>query len=328
MRIDKVPGTPAARIPLPELDRLLSTLEVDFVRLSECLISPGWQLAFQPQQFPAIHYTLRGSGRFGVGDTFSIPIEPHSLVIVPPGQTNRMDSMVEQRPVDTLEYDSSKWPPLVPGQVRRIIAGPDEPKMLIICGYFRASYGTSLELFSPQNRPIHEKFDSNDQVDVKLRAALEELVAQEVGAGAMTASLMKQVLIAVFRRSLSSHDLWVERFSSLRDVQIARALAEMVARPGAPHTLRSLSELSGLSRSGFAERFTSVLGRAPMTALRELRLKHAAHLLRMEGLSVEQVANAAGYSSRSSFVRAFRRAHGCDPSDYRKMAAAAKDPAR
>ena len=321
-----MPGTPAARIPLHELDRLLSALEVDFVRLSECLISPGWRLSFQPHEFTAIHYMLQGSGRFGVGDTFSIPIEPHSLIIVPPGRTYRMDSMVDQRPVDTLEYDLSKWPPLVPGQVRRIIAGPDEPKMLIICGYFRASYGASLDLFSPHNRPIHEKFDSKDQVDAKLRAALEELVAQEVGAGAMTASLMKQVLITIFRRSLGSQDLWTERFSALRDAQIARALAEMVVRPGAPHTLQSLSEISGLSRSGFAERFTSVLGRAPMTVLRELRLKHAAHLLRMETLSVEQAANAAGYSSRSSFVRAFRRAHGCDPSEYRKRTAG-KDPA-
>jgi AraC family transcriptional regulator, activator of mtrCDE len=327
MRIDKVPGTPAAKIPLQELDRLLSTLEVDFVRLTECLISPGWQLSFQPNQFPAIHYTLQGSGTFSVGDGFSIPIEPHSLVIVPPGQTYRMDNLVGQHLVDTLEYDASKWPPVVPGQVRRIVAGPNEPKMLIICGYFRASYGTSIELFSSHSRPIHENFDGNDQVDVKLRAALEELVAQEVGAGAMTASLMKQVLITIFRRSLSSQALWVERFSSLRDVQIARALAEMVARPGAPHTLQSLSEISGLSRSGFAERFTSVLGRAPMTALRELRLKHAAHLLRMEGQSIEQAANAAGYSSRSSFARAFRRAHGCDPSEYRKMAAD-KDPVR
>jgi AraC family transcriptional activator of mtrCDE len=302
------------------LDRLLSALEVNFVRLSECLISPGWRLAFQPHELPAIHYTLQGSGRFGVGETFSIPIEPHSLIVVPPGRTYRIDSKVGQRPVETFQYDSSKWPPLAPGQVRRIVAGSDEPKMLIICGYFRASYGTSLELFSPHNTPIHEAFDSKDQVDVKLRAALDELVAQEVGAGAMTASLMKQVLITVFRRSLSSQDLWVERFSALRDAQIARALAEMVARPGASHTLQSLSETSGLSRSGFVERFTAVLGRAPITVLRELRLKHAAHLLGMEGLSVEQAANAAGYSSRSSFVRAFRKAHGRDPSEYRKTA--------
>ncbi|SFH65216.1 AraC family transcriptional regulator [Bradyrhizobium sp. Gha] len=311
---------PAPRIPAHELDRLLSTLEVNFVKLTECLISPGWRLLFKPEELPAVHYTIHGRGRFGIGDSFSVDLEPHSLVIVPPGRAFQMDNMVEHRPVATLEYDPLKWPLVPAGEVRRIIAGEDEPKMLVICGYFRASYGTSLNLFSPQGAPIFEKFDSKDQLDQKLRAALDELAAQEIGAGAMTASLLKQVLIAVFRRSMSSTELWIERFSALRDVHVARALAEMVARPAAPHTLQSLAELSGLSRSGFVERFTTVLGRSPMAVLRQLRLKHAAHLLRADGVSVEQAANAAGYQSRSSFVRAFRTAYGCDPSEYRKVA--------
>jgi AraC-like DNA-binding protein len=54
--------------------------------------------------------------------------------------------------------------------------------------------------------------------------------------------------------------------------------------------------------------------------LRQLRLRHAAHLLNMDGVSVEQVANASGYENRSSFIRAFRKAYGCDPSEYRKAA--------
>jgi len=311
---------PGWRIPVHELDRLLSTLEVDFVRLTECLISPGWRLSFKAEDLPAVHYTIQGRGRFGIGETFSADLEPHSLVIVPPGRAFQIDSMVEHRPLATLEYDPLEWPIVPAGEVRRIVAGEDEPKMLVICGFFRASYGTSLSLFSPHGAPIFEKFDSEDQLDRKLRAALDELVAQEIGAGAMTASLMKQVLIAVFRRSMSSMDLWIERFSALRDVHVAKALAEMVARPAAPHTLQSLAELSGLSRSGFVERFTTVLGRAPMTVLRQLRLNHAAHLLKVDGVSVEQAANAAGYQSRSSFIRAFRKAYGCDPSEYRKLA--------
>ena len=250
--------------------------------------------------------------------TFSVDIEPHSLIIVPPGRTYRIDSMVEHRPVGTLKCDWSKWSLVPSGEVRRIIAGEEGPKTLVICGFFRASYGTSLDLFSTHSAPIFEKFDSKDQLDQKLLAALDELVAQEIGAGAMTASLLKQVLIAVFRRSLSSMGLWVERFSVLRDLHVAKALAEMVAKPGAPHTLQSLAEISGLSRSGFIERFRTVLGRAPMTVLRQLRLRHAARLLSVDGVSVEQAANAAGYQSRTSFIRAFRKAHGCDPSEYRK----------
>jgi AraC family transcriptional regulator, activator of mtrCDE len=315
--ISKVKGGPASRIPTHHLDRLLSALEVYFVRLSECLISSGWRLLFQPDELPGVHYTLQGNGRFAVGGTFSVDIEPHSLIIVPPGKTYSIDSMVEDRPIGTLQYDASKSPVVPPGEVRRIIAGKGEPKTLVICGHFRASFGATLDLFSVRSPPIFEKFDSKDRLDQKLRAALDELVAQEIGAGAMSASLLKQVLIAVFRRSMSSKDLWIERFSTLRDLHVAKALAEMVARPGAPHSLQSLAEISGLSRSGFIERFTTVLGRSPMTVLRQLRLRHAAQLLNMDGVSVEQAANAAGYQSRSSFIRAFRKLHGCDPSEYR-----------
>jgi AraC family transcriptional activator of mtrCDE len=302
------------------LERLLSTLEVNFVKLSECLISPGWRLSFQPGELAAVHYAIQGNGRFGIEETFSVDLEPHSLIIVPPSKTFHIDDMVEHRPVGTIECNPLKWPHAPTGVAARISAGEDEPKILVICGYFRASYGTSLDLFSPHGAPIFEKFHSRDHLDQKLRAALDELIAQEIGAGAMTASLLKQVLIAVFRRSMSSTDLWMERFSALRDVHVARALAEMVARPSAPHTIQSLAEISGLSRSGFIERFTAVLGRAPMTALRQLRLKHAAHLLIMDGVSIERAANAAGYQSRSSFIRAFRKAHGCDPSEYGKAA--------
>jgi len=48
-----------------------------------------------------------------------------------------------------------------------------------------------------------------------------------------------------------------------------------------------------------------------------LRMRHAAVLLSADSLSIEQVAAAAGYSSRSSFFRAFRKAYGCDPSHYK-----------
>ena len=67
--------------------------------------------------------------------------------------------------------------------------------------------------------------------------ALDELIAQEVGAGAMTTALMKQVLVTVIRRSLRSKDVWAERFCLLSDPHVARAFAEMAARPGGAQAL-------------------------------------------------------------------------------------------
>jgi len=54
-----------------------------------------------------------------------------------------------------------------------------------------------------------------------------------------------------------------------------------------------------------------------MTVLRDLRMRQAADQLASDTLSLDQVAGHAGYDSRSSFVRAFRKAYGCDPTDYR-----------
>jgi AraC family transcriptional activator of mtrCDE len=49
-------------------------------------------------------------------------------------------------------------------------------------------------------------------------------------------------------------------------------------------------------------------------------MRQAADLLAANALSVDQVALNAGYQSRSSFTRTFRRYYGSDPSEYRARA--------
>jgi AraC family transcriptional activator of mtrCDE len=151
--------------------------------------------------------------------------------------------------------------------------------------------------------------------------ALAELVAQEIGSAAMSSALLKQVIVALLRRSLRSMDLWIERFALLGDPQIARAFAEIVANPGARHSVESLARTAFLSRSAFMARFRSAVGRSPMTVLRDVRMRQAAEQLRAKAFTVDEVMHNAGYASRSSFVRAFHRAHGCDPSSYRRSTA-------
>lgn len=123
--------------------------------------------------------------------------------------------------------------------------------------------------------------------------------------------------MALLRRGLISANAWVERFSILSDPPLARAFAEMASRPSAQHTVQSLSHSAGLSRSAFMARFASAFGESPMSVLRRLRMRHAAALLSANALSIDQVALHAGYQSRSSFARTFRRLYGSDPSEYR-----------
>jgi len=320
-----VSKNPAKRIAAHDLDRLITTLEVDFVMLAECLVSPGWRLSLGPKDTPAIHYNLTGTGRMIVGNWPPIPLSPHTLTILPPHSAFKIEVGHDSgSPLTTVE---SRQFPFEPGKLRRVVAGNGDPRVILICGYFSASYGASIDLFAKLPVPIVEKFDAADQLDQKLKSALAELVAQEVGSGAMTMALMKQVLVTIFRRSLSSPNLWAERFAVLNDPQIARALSDMVARPDAPHSIETLSGASALSRSAFMLRFTKALGASPMTVLREMRMRQAKVLLAVDSLSIDQIARAVGYANRASFFRAFRKVHGMDPSDYRANAHSVTDKA-
>lgn len=305
------------RISATQLDRLLSTLNVEFVRLTECLVSPGWRIRLGGTSAPGIHYNLSGHGRMVLEGHPAIELSPHTLVIMPSDRYFH----IEVPPKDTESRVSKevdgRWESFSPGEIRRFVAGEDGPQLMLICGYFQASYCTSVNLFSTLTVPIVEQFDSTQHIDHALRVALQELVDQEVGTGAMTATLLKQVLIALLRRSLTSINLWVERFSILGDVYIARAFSHMAANPGAPHSVSSLAQTACLSRSSFMARFTKIFGMPPMTVLREIRMRQAASMLTTDELSIDQISRSVGYTSRSSFLKAFHDAYGNYPTDYR-----------
>jgi AraC-like DNA-binding protein len=295
----------------------MSTLEVRFVALSECLVSAGHALELGGIHAPGIHYNLAGQGRILIGDHPAIELLPHTLIIVPKNRPFRIEVAGHKGNSTALKSVDGRLQTATKDGVRRFAAGSGDPQIILICGYFHASYGSSIDLFGTLSAPIVERFAPADRLDVSLKLALTELVNQEVGSGAMSSALLKQVIIALLRRSLSSLDLWVERFSMLTDPQIARAFAGMVAHPGAAHSVQSLAQTACLSRSAFMARFTDLVGQSPMAILRDLRMRTAAQQLRSEALSIDQISRSVGYSSRSSFVRAFRKIYDRDPSQYR-----------
>ena len=308
---------PFVSVAPADLDRLLDTLRVEFARLSECLVGEGYRLQLGGIDASGLHYNLSGTGRMIVGNREPIALEPHTLVVLPANTLFRIEVPSRRDRRITWKTVDGRAQAFPPGTVRRYVATDAEPDIVLICGYFHASYGTATNLFGALKAPIVEQFEEGDQVDETLRTALMELVAQEVGFGAMSAALLKQVVVALLRRSLRSIDLWMERFSLVSDPQIARAFAEMVAHPGAHHSVDRLARTACLSRSAFEARFNSVVGRSPMSILRDLRMRQAADQLRSTTMTVAEISGQAGYASRSSFVRAFRKVHGSDPTSYR-----------
>jgi AraC family transcriptional regulator len=82
-------------------------------------------------------------------------------------------------------------------------------------------------------------------------------------------------------------------------------------------TLAVLADVAGLSTFHFARMFKNALGVSPHRYVSRLRLENAMTEIAAGKLSLAQIALNAGFSSQASFTRAFFRATGVTPGEYR-----------
>jgi transcriptional regulator GlxA family with amidase domain len=154
---------------------------------------------------------------------------------------------------------------------------------------------------------------------------LAELAMPSFGTRALTEALMKVCLVTILRRQLEQPGAERPIFTPLRDRRLVAAVAAIVDMPAGLHTVASLAEVAGMSRTAFAQRFVATYGRTPIDFVQAVRLRHAAHLLRTTAVPVKVVASAVGYRSRSQFSHAFRVLYELDPSTFRQMSSAARE---
>src|SRR3954470_16379084 len=136
---------PLVPVATAELDRLLDTLMVEFVPLSECLFGEGSRLELGGIDAPGIHYNLSGTGRMIVGNREPIGLQPHTLVVLPANTLFRIEVPSRRDPRATLKTINGRSMPSEHGAVRRYVANDGEPIVVLICGYFHASYGASTD---------------------------------------------------------------------------------------------------------------------------------------------------------------------------------------
>src|SRR3954452_11089403 len=164
----------------PAFDRIISSLEVSFVKLAECLVAPGWRLTLVGTDASGIHYNVSGHGLMVPSGRPPIQLRPHTLVILPRRTSITLDGSERAGDVTAGQTVKADIKNATPGEVRRFEAGTEGKRLTLICGYFRALYVPSIDLFASLHAPIVERFDEKDRLDHKLKEALDELVAQEV----------------------------------------------------------------------------------------------------------------------------------------------------
>ncbi len=122
----------------------------------------------------------------------------------------------------------------------------------------------------------------------------------------------------VIRHSIAQSTRSVGLLAALADKQIRSALTAMCDDPAQPWTLDTLAEKAFMSRSSFAQRFNTLVGKTPMAFLIEWRMQLARRWLERDRLNVAEVATRCGYQSETAFSKAFKRIAGIGPGEFRR----------
>ncbi len=299
------------------IEKLLDGLLVSVEPFVICRTPSGPRLRLPGLEFASLHYVVAGSGDIEFDTRAPIRLETGTVVVLPAGLAYRLSGDGEDSANLALARDCE---PAALGMEQ--IGGADGAGGIVLaCGSINATYQRTRGLFDYLTEPIVTPMREGDTIGRTLEALLAEMENPGPGSASLVALLMQQTLIYVLRHYCASGQCLVPWLNALEDAQLARALEQMIDAPGRRFTLELLAEIAGMSRSAFAQRFRDAFGRSAMDFLKELRLQHAAHLLRTTRRPVKSIAEQVGFDSRSHFSRSFSDYFGQAPAEFREASA-------
>jgi len=271
-----------------------------------------------PRHVIASHFVAAGHMQLRIDGGDTIDVRASELVLLPHNDAHTFGSDLNAAVMPARQI--IRPPP--GGGISRIHYGGGGEVTQLLCGFLGSEISFSPLLAS---LPRVLKLDvrataSGSWIESSFRFAVSEIAAGRVGSATVITKLSELLFVEAMSQFVAS--LPAEQrgwLAGLRDPQIGRALAVLHARPAEAWTAETLALEVGMSRSVFAERFTSLVGQPPMHYLTLWRMQVAAQHLREGHGGVAQIAFEVGYESEAAFSRAFKRQFGTSPGTWRRQ---------
>src|SRR5262245_46769024 len=261
------------------------------------------------------HAILEGSCWCTLEGEEPIKLSAGDIIVLPQGDTHVLTTQVGMRKSPEMSLYRMPENGRLPS---RISVGTEsgEPAHFV-CGFLGCDSRPYNPLLTALPRVIHVNDHASGALGAYFRAALAESKGR-MGGECKLGRIGERMVVAVVRRDREAfpegRTTWL---SGLRDPYVGRALTALHEDPARDWTLETLAQEAALSRSAFAERFAEYVGQPPMQYLSSWRMQLATNYLRKGSESIAAVANRVGYDSEAAFSRAFKKAVGVPPSEWR-----------
>ena len=262
------------------------------------------------------HVITRGSCWAVLPGEPPIHLAAGDIIVLPHGDTHVLSSTPGMRRTPDMALYRVPRDRQLPVSIS--MGGPQGEPAHFICGFLGWDARPYNPLLAALPKVILIRNHAGGALAEYVQFALTESKEPRMGGQVVLSRLSELMFVDVVRRYLES--LPADRtdwLAGLRDPFVGRALAAFHRNPARAWTIESLARGVGLSRSALAERFTQFVGQPPMQYLTNWRMQLAANHLRSGMESIAAIAGRVGYESEAAFSRAFKKAVGTPPSQWR-----------
>ncbi|HSG35400.1 MAG TPA: AraC family transcriptional regulator [Sphingomonadaceae bacterium] len=266
------------------------------------------------------HYVVTGEMLVssGVAGTAPVRLRAGELVLFPHNDLHVMGSTISRHPVSADEIIS---PPSDQG-LFSIRHGGGGENVRLVCGFLGCDHAEMNPVLSTLPRMLVLDGDpggGDEWIRSTFKFAADEVATGRPGSTAVLGKLSELLFVEAVRRYAEAlpegQTGWL---AGLGDQYVARALALFHADVARDWSNDSLAAAVGLSRSALADRFSRLIGMAPIHYLAHWRMQVAAQELCNSSASLAQIAHSVGYESEASFSRAFKKVFGTAPASWRR----------
>jgi AraC family transcriptional regulator, alkane utilization regulator len=275
------------------------------------------------------HLLIEGGCFIQVAGEPPLQLAQGDLVMVPQGDAHRMGSDLVT-PAQPVSADEFRLP--APGAIATPSHNGGGEFTRLVCGYLAIDRRLCAALIDALPRVFRISTASSEVsgwLQSYLRIRLTDRGESQPGGACVLGKLSELMFVEAIRRYADS--LPAEQagwLAGLKDPHVGRALGLLHAQPMRDWTMDTLAREVGTSRSGLADRFTTLIGKPPMQYLTQWRLTLGAHLLQTSKRPASSVAYEVGYESEAAFSRAFKREFGAPPATWRRGQAPAQRAAQ
>jgi AraC-like DNA-binding protein len=264
------------------------------------------------------HLVTEGECVVEMGGQAPVRCVAGDVLLFPQGDAHRMGSEPGLVPAES----SRRLAEVLALRPRFLRHGGGGAATRLVCGYLACNDRVARMLLDGLPSLVRVNVRGSDTgrwLEASVGYALAQARTPQPGSAGVLAKLAEMLFFEVLRLYMNERSAGgVGWLAGAGDRIVGAALEALHRDPAHDWTLATLARASGTSRSVLAERFQQIVGSPPMQYLTQWRMQLAAKLLTRSDAPLARIAENVGYQTDTAFSRAFRRAYGAPPAQWRR----------